>query len=238
MSAGSLTLWVACGEVEKVTPDADGVNTDASMDASIDAPPAPVDAAQLEKPTIALVAGSATVVHGGAGTDASPRSCPAGQVLTGFVGSTGTFAGSTTVVGGLLGQCSTLAVGAQTTATGFALSTSAGAQLTALGIVTNQSTTFACPSGQVIIGAEARGNSALDQIAFQCAPLSVEKQDAAWKVVAGAVTLLPPLGGTGGDFRSLDCTLGEVATTVLGRTDGANGIVAAAGLGCSSVTAK
>lgn len=225
-SLGVASLCAACGDVLK---NADTGND--PLDAGVDTGPS--------APAVALaLAYKPTEIFGGSGIDVDPQSCPAGQALTGFIMSTTPFSETIVAIGGVLGQCGTLVVG-DPTSTGYALSAMEGTQLTAVGKVTNDRVTRACPAGQFVVGTRLHGGSGLDELTLECAPLTIEKHGDGWQTAVGTVTMLEKYGGTGGNLREIPCDLGSVATTVMGRLHGSgNGTIVAIGFGCSAVSGK
>lgn len=237
-------LQVGCGAVEHGTPDARPAAPDApvtAMDASVDAPAdALVDAAPMPH-TLALMAGGTTGILGTAG-DPFTDTCAAGQALVGFSGATGTFGASVPVVGQVIGHCSALRIGGPVVG-GYAVTAMPGVLLTPRGADTATRWTSLCPDNQFVVGLAVRAGSALDQLAVECASLTLVAQNGGgWAAQIGAVTLSTPVGGSGGAALTALCPGSQVATVsapkVIAATAPALPVLGAIGVQCSILTAQ
>jgi hypothetical protein len=198
----------------------------------------PVDAAVPS--TLALTAGGATAVLGTSGDPFTDR-CANGQALVGFHGATGTFGTSVPVVGQIVGHCSTLRIGAPG-AGGFAVTAESGVLLAPRGADTATHWTSLCPDNQFVVGLTVRVGKALDQLALQCAPLTLVAQGGVWGAQIGAVTLSSAVGGSGGGAQTARCPDGQVATVsapkVIAATTTNLALIGAIGVQCSIVHAE
>jgi hypothetical protein len=88
-----------------------------------------------------------------------------------------------------------------------------------------------CPSNQVVVAFRGRAGYDLDQVAFDCAPLSLSRNRFGGQVTIGPVTSLPPQGGPTGPTFQDGCPAGEV---VLGTNSQAGAIVYKLGLSCAT----
>jgi hypothetical protein len=190
---------------------------------------------------LALITGGFTAVLGTAGDPPLADRCADGQVLVGFHGATGTYGASVQVVGQIVGHCSTLRIGAAV-AGGYAVTAEPGVLLTARGADTANHWSSLCGDNQVAIGLAVRAGSALDQIAVQCAPLTLVAQDGVWSTQVGAITVSPAGGGTGGAAMTARCPDNQVATVsapkVMPATTTNLALLGGIGVQCSVVHAE
>jgi hypothetical protein len=191
--------------------------------------------------TLALTAGGATDVLGTMGDPFTDR-CAEGQALVGFHGATGTYGTSVAVVGQIVGHCSALRIGAAV-AGGFAVTAEPGVLLAPRGADTATHWTSLCPDNQFVVGLAVRAGSALDQLALQCAPLTLAIHEGAWAAQIGAVTQSSAVGGTGGvGPMTTRCPESQVATVsapkVIAATATNLALLGAIGFQCSVVHAE
>jgi hypothetical protein len=216
---GFVVLSSGCGGV--VRQDTDAGEADAAL-----APPT----------QLALAQGDIVAVLGSAGTDATDV-CPSGQALVGYSGAATMITGPdgpTAVVAQVVAHCGIIHVESLPSA-GYAVGASTGVALTARGMDTATHWELRCPADQFVVGLAVRAGTALDQLASQCAPVSLVANSGIWNGQVGTPTSLGPVGGDGGKALSGACPAGQIATMSNTRVLTAPVIMGGIGLGCSTV---
>lgn len=179
-------------------------STDASaqMDASTDADTSDAATAVV----FALTDETHTLERGefmGTGFD---DDCLSDQVLVGFSGTTQ--GDGLDLVTGFSGRCASLSLDVD----GTTLLTTQTEWLPFRGSVSDAVFELSCAPNQVIVGFAGRAGTSLDQLTFECAPLTL----VANFVAIGTRTTLPPYGGNGGTPYTQPCPDGKVARGVFG----------------------
>jgi hypothetical protein len=171
-----------------------------------------------------------TPLRGGFGGSEASELCPAGQAIVGLVGKTSNN-GYLNLVQAVCGRLTAI-----DTLTTCEVATVAGAMLTMHGdpLAPGRRWTMTCPAGQVAAGIRGRAGSATDQLALECAPLSISKSGGSFRVSVGSRTALPAQGGPGGAPFDDPCGVDRVANGVWVRSGA--GIDAFA-IFCASVSA-
>ena len=154
--------------------------------------------------------------------------CPAGQVLTGFMGTLK--AGSHAA---LRGMCSVPTLVVQDDA--FVVKTGPGAALPQRGGPGDTQWTRMCATHHVLVGFSGSAGAGVNQLTFRCAPLVIsEGPGGVFTIGPGTATQLMVVGAAGGmPFAPASCPMGQVATAQRLR---ASTVIAAFGLGCSAVS--
>ncbi len=213
------------------------------IDAAPDVDAAPVDAAPPDAPVpraISLTAGLAPPILGTFGDPFTDR-CATGQALVGFHGVT-TMRSTISVVGQVIGHCGALKIGTPR-ADGYAINSTTGVLLPARGAdSTGVHWTVLCPTNQFVVGLAARAGNLLDQLALQCAPMTLVATDTGWAGRTGAVMVGDAVGGTGGVPLTALCPDGQVATVSDTQVVAASGtnpaVLGAIGVECSVVAGE
>jgi hypothetical protein len=204
-------------------PDAEVVDAEPPDAEPIDADPPDASTAHA----IVFTGADATAQFGNLnGGTLFPDACPAGQAVIGFGGSLTAETGFHRQIATLCGKVERFGV-----AGSYTVHVSPGASLPLRGVLAG---TFpwarTCGPDQVISGFVGRSGLLVDQLTFSCVPILVDAQDGT-TLSLGSVTVLQPIGGSGGNaFAQTDCPAGEVATVA--RLRAGDGIDAF-GLACS-----
>ena len=227
MSEGSSPTSDASGdEIPLGAPEASVPNEAAADEAAPDAPSmeasppleatapieasVPIDAASpmegaapiAELPGIFVFgAPSSTPTRGSSGA-ASAALCPGSQVATGYAATVNTGQ----LVSSLQLFCSQIDVAPPAP---YSLRWSTGATLPAQGLPSGPVMTATCPPGQAIVGVHGRSGDFVDQVGFECAPLT-RQSDGSVSVSFATPTVLPGFGGNGGGSFDDPCPNGEV----------------------------
>jgi hypothetical protein len=91
-----------------------------------------------------------------------------------------------------------------------------------------------CPPDQVVVGFESRAGMYVDQLIFDCAPITLVPSGDSYTLAIGGGKAIAPIGGFGGQsFPMINCPAGTVATTSIVRAGLA---IDAFGLGCAPAT--
>lgn len=153
--------------------------------------------------------------------------CPAGQVLTGFSGSTSS-ATTAAVHLQITGKCGIVqAAGSKVTIT-------AAAALPPRGNIGTAAWSRVCPINQVVVGFAGRSSTVVNQLSILCAPLTATSMTPGAAVTVGTAAAVAAVGGTSGIIvAAIKCGTGEVARMSRVRTS-AN--LDAFGLGCGRIT--
>ena len=165
-----------------------------------------------EWPAVFVLTGSTpTPTRGGAQTPTADL-CPGDQVVVGYSGTLATspFAPCAFLASSLQLLCGAIDV------VGFApsmLSILPGATLAVQGTPGGSPFTATCPGGQVAVGIHGRAGVAVDQVGFDCAPLTLAS-DGSVGVDTSAITSLPAYGGAGGGPFDDTCAAGQVVRGV------------------------
>jgi hypothetical protein len=135
--------------------------------------------------------------------------CPGDQVLIGYQGTLANpFTDPTIqVVSSLQLLCGEVDVTSGPDAGAPQLSISAGATLPVQGSVGNSPFSAQCPAGQAIVGIYGHSGLAVDQVGFDCAPLTRHPDGT---VSVGSSTPLTAYGGNGGSAYNDPCPSGQV----------------------------
>jgi hypothetical protein len=158
-----------------------------------------------------LGAPTPTPTRGVAGTPTTVL-CPTNQVVTGYKASVNSGNG---LVSSLQLVCSRIDVIAPAP---YALAWSAGATLPVQGSPSSPIVTAACPPGQCVVGIVGQSGLFIDQVGFECAPMT-RQADGTVTVSSAAPTVLQAVGGNGGSPFDDVCPTGQVvrgATTSAG----------------------
>ena len=164
-------------------------------------------------------AGSAQLL-GGDPTGGTPFSdpCPAGQVLIGVGGATGSWIDAIYGICGSVG----LQVSSSTTPYTYAVTISAGATLPLQGVVGGTDSTWqvTCGPNQAVVGVAGNAGAAMDHVVLSCAALSITGSPGAFSLSRGSVSALPPQGdSTGGSpFAPFVCPAPQTIALVSGSS--------------------
>jgi hypothetical protein len=140
--------------------------------------------------------------------------CPEGQIIVGF---TGTWGGTYPGLGSLRATCGATAVQGNGP---YAFTTVRAGTIGPRGTVSPQVAEMACPQANYgVIGFTGRSGNFIDQLVFECAPLSIAPSGASYSLSLGSSMPVPPgLGNmTGVAFERLSCGAGKVAVGMVGR---------------------
>jgi hypothetical protein len=170
-----------------------------------------------------------TPLRGGTTGNPGAESCPAGQAILGFRGLTGT----NDVVTQLQTLCGRLAP-----VEGFAICQVVpviGETLAVHGdpLATGKPWTMTCPGGQFVAGVRGRAGGAFDQIAIECATVTVSRSGGSYQVSVGAPAAQPAQGGSGGLPFDDPCPAGKIANGTAFR---AGAFIDAFSIDCATVT--
>jgi len=247
MLAACAALAPGCGKIEKPQADAgadapigssDPVDATPGNPDAIDGPVGDAPPADAGPPAaIALVTGDTTAQFGDGASEWAVDPCPTGQALISFSGATGPLGTVGNIVYEVQGRCGAIHVGAAATG-GYATTATPGVLLAVRGTTTTTTWTLSCPSDQFVVGLSGRYGTAIDQLALQCAAVSLIHGDTGWTGQIGAISLSDAQGGSGGNVHAQPCTAGQIATSahIWGPAD--KSAVHGLGLGCSVVTAQ
>ena len=161
------------------------------------------DVAPGGPPTIVLGAAAPTAKRGGVGGQPFVDACPGSQMIIGYLGTDGPaqFVDSIQVVCGMV----------RVTGSGtYQIVVSPGTTLPSRGMTGVSAFAAMCPNNQVVGGIYGHSGLYLDQVGFQCAPLTIS-QNGTPAVATGAITQLPASGGPGGAAFGDRCPSGQVA---------------------------
>jgi hypothetical protein len=142
--------------------------------------------------------------------------CPAGQVLVGVGGSTGSW------IDAAYGICGVAALATNTTKSPYAYSVtiSHGATLQTEGSVGASDTPFTamCPANEAVVGVAGNSGTGMDQLVLSCAPLKVSGAPGSFALHQGSVVTLPAVGDNGGGspFTPFACPDPQVVTLLSG----------------------
>jgi hypothetical protein len=166
---------------------------------------------------------NATLRRGGAGPGVVDV-CPADRLLIGFEGTHSPSSGS---IRSLVGVCATVTLPlAGAPATPWQLT-----RLPPRGDASGDPWSRLCPDRHVLVGFDGNAGSAVGQLVFVCAPISLAPSGSA--VVLGSDTELDDVGvQTGTDFPQTDCPGGQAAR---GAEIRAGSVLEAFGLICSTL---
>jgi hypothetical protein len=169
----------------------------------------------------------ATALHGGSGGTAYADVCPAGEVVIGYVGYTTTT--QPIVVDWLQTVCGTLSV---TASAECQVTVSPGATLMGRGRASGAGPwKVMCPPNQMVVAFHGLAGFDLDQVSFECAPLTILKSFSGYRLSIGAGTSLPAQGGTTGPTFQDGCPPNQIA---VGTNTHAGQIIYELGLYCST----
>jgi len=202
------------------------------LDGGRDASGAMADAAAGPS-AVTLTAGPATNKLG-TGNDPVSHACSSGQALIGYTGANAAYSPSP-LVGMVSGTCGALGVDG-TLAPTYTITSGPGTMLPPHGTGIDSAWDLPCPPNEFVVGVAVRVGGSLDNLALQCAPLSLVRSGAAWAGHVGTITVTKGQGGTGGAPDTATCAAGQVATGY--ESEILNDTVAAIGLLCSSVAAR
>jgi hypothetical protein len=164
----------------------------------------------------AALNGSTGTALGGNANGGTPfqDGCPAGQALIGFSGTmTVATATQTAVPRQIAARCGVLQIA------GTTVTVTPGAMLPIHGMMAPTPWTRTCPANQVMVGFTGRSGSFMDQLVFDCAPLTAASAAPGANLTPGTAAPLPAIGGTGGmPFAQINCPAGQVASGSLVRT--------------------
>jgi hypothetical protein len=160
-------------------------------------------------PTAALFlsANTTTTPVRGMPSSVTPYACPENEVVVGFRGTTNTTNG---LVSSLQLVCANVFVGGPG---GDQIELSAGTTLAPQGAYGSSPVAATCPNGQVVVGEHGHSGLFVDQLGFECAPLTITSSGSIG-VDTTMVTSLPSYGGAGGGAFDDPCPAGEVARGV------------------------
>jgi hypothetical protein len=176
-------------------PDAPGTDGDAQLsDGSRDGGPG-------APPIIVLSPPALTSKRGGDGGTAYVDACPGSQMVIGYLG---TYA-PTAYVDSIQVVCGVVLVTASST---YQIIVSPGATLPSHGTTGGSSFAAMCPNNQVVVGIYGHSGLWVDQVGFECAPLTISPNFA---ISTGTATQLPASGGPGGGAFGDTCPSGQVA---------------------------
>jgi len=182
------------------SPGTDAGNTGGSAGGNADAgcPKCPVG--------VALSGQSATPERGGNGSTRFTDLCPPQQVVIGYQGLIDTMQNSVSAIQTVCGQLVLSSAGT------YRITTGTGATLTERGSRSGSPWSRMCAANEVVVGFSGRSGFALEQIAFDCAPLNVTMSQGSYALSIGSKTTLPGAGGNGGSpFAATACSTGQVA---------------------------
>jgi hypothetical protein len=195
-------LWESAGEADAGEADA----------ARPDGEPPPADAGI---PAVIVLRGqTATGWHGGDGGDPYTDTCPASQVVTGYVGATFVDVDGggplTPVVSVVQAVCGAVHLAGDASDT---IAVSPGSVLNARGSMQTALWSQMCPDEQVVVGFSGRSGNFVDRLAFVCAHWIASIGDGGISLSADSLTTLPGAGGFGGAAFPLEmCPPGQMAT--------------------------
>jgi hypothetical protein len=190
-----------------------------------DVGPAPSDVG-VDSPiarTVVATSQNPTPRRGGSGAGVVDV-CPADRLLVGFEGTHSPSSGS---IRSLVGVCATVTLPlAGAPATPWQLT-----RLPPRGDTSGDPWTRLCPERHVLVGFDGNAGSAIGQLVFVCAPISLATSGSA--VVLGSDTELDDVGVlTGNDFPQTDCPGGQAAR---GAEIRAGSVLEAFGLVCTTL---
>ncbi|HEX3695129.1 MAG TPA: hypothetical protein VH374_07040 [Polyangia bacterium] len=179
----------------------------------------------------AALMGSTGTAFGGNPTGGGPfqDACPGGQAVIGFSGTVTVANPALGVVNGQIGtRCGVIQI------LGTTVTVISGAVLPTHGVLEPTLWTRTCPANQVVVGFAGHMGSFLDQLVFNCAPLTAASDAPGAALTPGTATALMPVGGDGGGaFAQITCPAGQIASGSLVRT---GDYLDAVSLICSSAT--
>jgi hypothetical protein len=159
------------------------------------------DGAPRAPPTIVLSPPTLTSKHGGDGGTAYVDACPGSQMVVGYLGTYD----PTAYVDSIQAVCGVVLVTGSST---YQITMSPGATLPSHGTAGGSSFAAMCPKDQVVVGIYGHSGLWVDQVGFECAPLTISQSLA---ISIGTVTQLPASGGPGGGAFGDTCPSGQVA---------------------------
>jgi hypothetical protein len=171
-----------------------------------------------------------TAMHGGSSGTPYTDACPAGQAIVGFTGYTTTT--QPIVVGWLQGLCGKLSIVASSNTCQIGISP--GSTFPGRGQAGGTGPWVQmCPQNQVVVAFHGRAGIDLDQVSFECAPLTLAKTGSTYQITTGTPTSLPPQGGPTGPTFQDGCPPDQVAVT---SNVQAGQIIYELGLSCATLT--
>jgi hypothetical protein len=180
-------------------------------------------------PSMIVTSGQyATPLYGGSGGTPFTDMCPVGEAVIGYAGYTTTT--SPIVVAWLQTICGKLSISSALMSCQLVITP--GTILPGRGRAAGMGPWNAmCPANQVVVAFHGRAGVDLDQVAFECAPLTMSGSSGSYRLSIGAATSLPPHGGTTGFTYQDGCPAGQI---VVGTDGQAGPIVYELGLSCGA----
>src|SRR5580658_1330367 len=161
-----------------------------------------------ELPAVFVLTGSTPTATRGGPQTPMPDLCPGNQVVVGYSGTLGN--PGIVVVSSLQLVCGAVDVVGSGPSM---LRMLAGATLAEQGATGDSPFAAMCPAGQVAVGIHGQSGIAVDQVGFDCAPLTLAP-DGTVGVDASTITSLPAYGGAGGGPFDDTCPSGEIVRGV------------------------
>jgi hypothetical protein len=160
--------------------------------------------------------GSSQILGTATGGTAFDDPCPAGQVLIGIGGSTGSWIDTIYGICGVLGLHATTSVSPYS----YSVTIAMGTTLPTEGTLGGSDTSWQakCPANQAVVAVAGNSGAGMDHVTLSCAGLTISGSPGSFALHQGTVTTLAPEGDVGGGspFTPAICPDPQVMSLVSG----------------------